>query len=229
MTSILVLEDEPGIRSFIVLNLKRNGYTVIEAETGEEALQQFNEHPEIDIALLDVMLPGIDGFEVCKQIRSKTEQVGIIMLTARTQEVDRVHGLMSGADDYMNKPFSPAELNARIFSLMRRIKGSSPKQAMRSSIFQLNPKTKQAKKHGELIDLTPTEFALLQLFLSRSEEPISRNELLDEVWGVEYVGDPKIVDVNVRRLRKKIEDDPSKPAFLETVWGLGYCWSENKQ
>ncbi|MDP5276393.1 response regulator transcription factor [Chengkuizengella axinellae] len=228
MKTILVLEDEMSIRSFITVNLERNGYRVIEAETGEQALELFSENKDqIDIALLDVMLPGIDGFQVCKEMRAKNERIGIIMLTARVQEVDRVHGLMSGADDYINKPFIPSELIARIYSLLRRMNVSSDGENNKidQESITLFSKEKRVKKDGKMIDLTPTEFMILKHLRERKGQAVSRNDLLDDVWGLDYPGDPKIVDVNMRRLRQKIEEDPSDPKWIETVWGYGYKWT----
>ncbi|MED3726048.1 response regulator transcription factor [Priestia filamentosa] len=225
MGKILVLEDESAIRSFIVLNLKKAGYDVTEAHTGEQALELM-ESSSFDIALLDVMLPGIDGFSVCEQIRQKNELVGIIMLTARTQDEDKVEGLTIGADDYITKPFSPSELTARIHSLLRRL-GRIQKRdqdIVKSGPFELYLVNEVLKKRGEEIDLTPTEFCLMQEFMSAPKELFSRHELLDRVWGEEYIGDPKVVDVNIRRLRRKIEDNPSRPTYIETVWGRGYYW-----
>ncbi|MGM7684146.1 response regulator transcription factor [Cytobacillus sp. Hm23] len=233
MYTILVIEDEESIRSFITINLKREGYHVLEADNGEEGLSIAREHPEISIILLDIMLPGMDGFEVCKHIRAQNESVGIIMLTAKVQEVDRVQGLITGADDYVNKPFSPKELLARIKSLIRRVnmltKKISEHNNVNNNLFiELFPQKKQVKKGDQLIDLTPTEFALLKLLIENKEQPFNRNDLLDEVWGLDYPGDTKIVDVNIRRLRQKIEKDPSHPTLISTVWGYGYQWSDKE-
>ncbi|MDX8362085.1 response regulator transcription factor [Cytobacillus sp. IB215316] len=233
MYTILVIEDEESIRSFITINLKREGYHVLEADNGEEGLSIAREHPEISIILLDIMLPGMDGFEVCKHIRAQNESVGIIMLTAKVQEVDRVQGLITGADDYVNKPFSPKELLARIKSLIRRVnmltkKISQPNNVNNNLFMELFPQKKQVKKGDQLIDLTPTEFALLKLLIENKEQPFNRNDLLDEVWGLDYPGDTKIVDVNIRRLRQKIEKDPSHPTLISTVWGYGYQWSDKE-
>ncbi|MFS1516019.1 response regulator transcription factor [Bacillus sp. SCS-151] len=233
MYTILVIEDEESIRSFITINLKREGYHVLEADNGEEGLSIAREHPEISIILLDIMLPGMDGFEVCKHIRAQNESVGIIMLTAKVQEVDRVQGLITGADDYVNKPFSPKELLARIKSLIRRVNMLTKKISQSNNVnndlfMELFPQKKQVKKGDQLIDLTPTEFALLKLLIENKEQPFNRNDLLDEVWGLDYPGDTKIVDVNIRRLRQKIEKDPSHPTLISTVWGYGYQWSDKE-
>ncbi|OPA74629.1 DNA-binding response regulator [Paenibacillus selenitireducens] len=231
MSKVLILEDEESIRSFIVINLKRNGLEVVEAATGEEALQKFHADPTFDIALLDVMVPGIDGFEVCRRIRETNERIGIIFLTAKVQEQDKVYALSVGADDHVSKPFSPTELIARIQSLLRRVNvhsESGAKVSFESGPFTLDLIAKQFKKNHQSIELTPTEFSLVQLFLEREDVPLSRDVLLDHVWGKEYMGDPKIVDVNIRRLRQKLEDDPSTPMYIETVWGHGYKWKGSR-
>jgi len=231
MSKVLILEDEESIRSFIVINLKRNGLEVVEAATGEEALEKYNADPTFDIALLDVMVPGIDGFEVCRKIRETNERIGIIFLTAKVQEQDKVYALSVGADDHVSKPFSPTELIARIQSLLRRVNvhsESGAKISFESGPFTLDLIAKQFKKKQQIIELTPTEFSLVQLFLEREDVPLSRDVLLDHVWGKEYMGDPKIVDVNIRRLRQKLEDDPSTPMFIETVWGHGYKWKGSR-
>ncbi|MEW4369992.1 response regulator transcription factor [Paenibacillus sp. WLX1005] len=227
MSKVLIMEDEESIRSFIIINLKRNGFEVLETENGEQALHMLETVPDIDIALLDVMVPGIDGFEVCRRIREKNERIGIIFLTAKVQEQDKVYALSVGADDHVSKPFSPTELIARIQSLLRRVnvqRESNTKVSFESGPFTLDLISKQFKKSGKLIELTPTEFSLVQFFLEKENTPLSRDLLLDHVWGKEYMGDPKIVDVNIRRLRQKIENNPSEPEFLQTVWGHGYKW-----
>lgn len=232
MSKVLILEDEESIRSFIVVNLKRNGFEVVEAADGYEAIEKFTTIPDIDIALLDVMVPGIDGFEVCRRIRESNERIGIIFLTAKVQEQDKVYALSVGADDHVSKPFSPTELIARIQSLLRRVnvhRESSAKVSFHSGPFSLDLITKQFKKNSVAIELTPTEFSLIQFFLEKETTPLSRDVLLDHVWGREYMGDPKIVDVNIRRLRQKIEENPSEPEFLQTVWGHGYKWKGKVQ
>lgn len=227
MSKILVLEDELTIRSFIVLNLKRAGFYVIEATTGEEALQILSEQT-VDIALLDVMLPGIDGLEVCKAIRKENEKIGIIMLTARVQDEDKVQGLGIGADDYIAKPFSPVVLTARIQSLLRRIEVHEEKtNIVTSGPFSLNIIEERLYKDGQLVDLTPTEYMILQYLMNQASKPVSRDEILNMIWGNNYVGETKVVDVNMRRLRQKIECNPSEPEFILTVWGKGYVWKES--
>ncbi|EPY05178.1 winged helix family two component transcriptional regulator [Paenibacillus alvei TS-15] len=227
MTKILILEDEESIRSFIVINLKRNGFDVVEADNGNDAYQMIMSDPTIDIALLDVMVPGIDGFEVCRRVREQNERLGIIFLTAKVQEQDKVYALSVGADDHVSKPFSPTELVARIQSLLRRVSSyqhTTQKVVYQSGPFSLDLIAKRFTKNNQAIDLTPTEFSLVQFFMEKEEMTLSRDVLLDHVWGKDYMGDPKIVDVNIRRLRQKIEDEPSSPRFLETVWGHGYKW-----
>ncbi|MBE7106764.1 response regulator transcription factor [Bacillus cereus] len=229
MTTILVLEDEITIRSFIVLNMKRAGFSVLEANTGEEALELLGKHT-IDIALLDVMLPGIDGFQVCKSIRESNEKIGIIMLTARVQDKDKVQGLTIGADDYIEKPFSTVELLARIQSLLRRVKVNEENiESIHSGSFVLNLRQEKLYREGKEIDLTPTEYMILQYLMENCDKPISRDEILNKIWGVSYVGETKVVDVNMSRLRQKIEFNPSEPQFLLTVWGKGYMWKESER
>ena len=227
MKKILVLEDEASIRSFIVINLRRAGYDVIEAETGEEALERLRANPDTKVALLDIMLPGIDGFEVCRRIRATNTKIGIIMLTARSQEMDKVTGLMTGADDYVTKPFSPAELTARVDALYRR-SGGEEKQADSGEIFQppflLNTRNRTLEKNGKRIKLTQVEYSVIKLFMDNPGKALSRDEILESVWGRDYYGEVKIVDVNIRRLRLKVEDDPTNPTYITTVWGYGYKW-----
>lgn len=226
MKKVLVLEDESSIRSFVVINLKRSGYEPIEAETGEQALEQIKKHPDIKVALLDIMLPDIDGFEVCRRIRANNSKMGIIMLTARTQEMDKVTGLMTGADDYVTKPFSPTELTARIDALYRRIGGEEEEDAgeIVRGIFRLNTRNRTLEKNGRRIKLTQVEYSIIKLFMDNPGKALSREEILTAVWGKDYMGEVKIVDVNIRRLRIKIEDDPTNPTYITTVWGYGYKW-----
>ena len=223
---ILVLEDESNIRSFIVINLKRAGYETIEAGTGQEALDQIKHNPDIDVALLDVMLPDTDGFEVCRVIRAGNKRIGIIMLTARTQEMDKVTGLMTGADDYVTKPFSPAELTARIDALCRRTTGEAVMNTdeISSPPFVLNTANRTLEKNGQRVKLTQVEYSIVKIFMENAGKALPREVILEAVWGKDYVGEVKIVDVNIRRLRIKIEDDPQNPQFINTVWGYGYKW-----
>ena len=227
MRKVLVLEDESSIRSFIVINLRRAGYDVIEAESGEEALDLLRENPDARVALLDIMLPGIDGFEVCRRIRATNSRIGIIMLTARSQEMDKVTGLMTGADDYVTKPFSPAELTARVDALIRRSGGEEPPQAtgeLSQPPFLLNTRNRTLEKNGQRIKLTQVEYSIMRVFMENPGKALSREEILDMVWGRDYFGELKIVDVNIRRLRLKIEDNVQNPAYITTVWGYGYKW-----
>jgi DNA-binding response OmpR family regulator len=227
MKKILVLEDEENIRSFVVINLKRAGYETVEAGTGEEALVKLKENPGIKVALLDIMLPGIDGFEVCRRIRAMDSKIGIIMLTARTQEMDKVTGLMTGADDYVTKPFSPAELTARVDALFRRTGGEEEKPSgdeLRQPPFLLNLRNRTLEKNGQKVKLTQVEYGIVKLFMQNPGKALAREEILDAVWGKDYFGELKIVDVNIRRLRIKIEDNPTSPTFINTVWGFGYKW-----
>ena len=227
MKKVLVLEDETNIRSFVVINLKRAGYEAIEAGTGEEALEQLKRNPDVSVALLDIMLPDMDGFEVCRRIRGSNSRIGIIMLTARTQEMDKVTGLMTGADDYVTKPFSPAELTARIDALCRRTDGGeAPAESWEISQppFLLNTRNRTLEKNGQRVKLTQVEYSIVKLFMDNAGKALSREEILDAVWGRDYFGELKIVDVNIRRLRIKIEDDPTNPTYITTVWGYGYKW-----
>ncbi len=229
MRKILVLEDEESIRSFVVINLKRAGYDVVEAGTGEQAIQRLVENPDVSVALLDIMLPDIDGFEVCRRIRAMNLSVGIIMLTARTQEIDKVTGLMTGADDYVTKPFSPTELIARIDAVCRRVRGEEPqpqRNELRSGPFTLNMESRTLDRGDKHIKLTQVEYTIVRLFMENPGKALSREEILNAVWGKDYFGDLKIVDVNVRRLRMKIERDPQNPEFLTTIWGYGYQWGK---
>lgn len=233
MTKILVLEDEDDIRAFIIINLKRAGYDVLQASSGEEALEIIEANPDIEMAVLDVMLPGIDGFEVCKKIREENKTMGIIMLTAKSQELDRISGLTMGADDYMPKPFSPAELVARVDAIVRRLellkmKGKKTKN-ITSGIFSIDKSARVILKNDREIDLTQIEYHIMKLFIENEEQSLTREEILKNVWGDDYYGDPKIVDVNIRRLRRKIEDNPSDPKYIKTVWGYGYRWRKEEE
>lgn len=226
MKKVLILEDEVSIRSFVVINLRRAGYEAIEAGTGMEALERLRENPDIGVAILDIMLPDIDGFEVCRNIRATNKVIGIIMLTARTQEMDKVTGLMTGADDYVTKPFSPAELTARIDALYRRIGGdvSNDAEVLSQGPFVLNTRNRTLEKNGQRIKLTQVEYAIMKLFMQNAGRALSREDILTSVWGRDYDGELKIVDVNIRRLRIKIENDTANPIFITTVWGFGYKW-----
>lgn len=227
MKKILVLEDEANIRSFVVINLNRAGYETIEAGTGEEALEQLRLNPDVRVALLDIMLPDMDGFEVCRRIRAGNSKIGIIMLTARTQEMDKVTGFMTGADDYVTKPFSVLELTARVDALVRRLGlHSFTAETIQSGEFCLDMRARELKKNGKRVDLTQVEFSLMKTFLENRGRAMDREELLGAVWGKHYSGELKIVDVNIRRLRIKVEDDPASPRHITTVRGFGYMWKD---
>ncbi len=231
MKKILIVEDEAAIRGFEAINLNRAGYTTVEAGSAEEAIEIFESDSLFDIALLDISLPGMDGFELCKKLRAESGSLGIIMLTARTQEMDKVSGLMLGADDYITKPFSPSELLARIDSLYRRVEMNRNGAKVQSSDeiclgdFALNIRKRTLRKKDKNIELTQVEFQIIEYFFTNPDTALSRSDILVKVWGEAYYGEEKIVDVNIRRLRMKIEDDPSAPKNLVTVWGMGYKWS----
>lgn len=234
MKKVMILEDEVSIRSFVVINLKRAGYEVVEAGTGEEALELLKANPDVGVAILDIMLPGIDGFEVCRSIRATDKKIGIIMLTARSQEMDKITGLMTGADDYMTKPFSVSELLARVEALCRRVGRSGGGSAadenapttLVSGEFVLDENRRVLLKAGRQIELTQVEFQIMELFFHNPGIALVREKILKGVWGENYFGDVKIVDVNIRRLRMKVEDEPSHPTHIMTVWGYGYRWEE---
>jgi len=229
---ILIAEDEVAIREFEAINLKRVGYTVVEAGSGEEALDIYDNDLEgFDIALLDISMPGMDGFTLCKELRKRSETLGIIMLTARTQEMDKISGLMIGADDYITKPFSPTELLARVDSLYRRVEMYAPKQVetvldeITLGDFTLNLRKRTLLKKDKNIELTQVEFQMVEYFFTNPDVALDRTDILNKVWGSNYFGEEKIVDVNIRRLRMKVEDNPSNPERLVTVWGMGYKWN----
>lgn len=231
MKRILVCEDEDVIRDFVVINLKRAGYDVVDVNNGEEALRVFDkERGSFDVALLDIMMPGIDGFQVCKALRKRSSTLGIIMLSAKTQEMDKVSGLMLGADDYITKPFSPSELTARIDAIYRRVtmsisRDDEAEATIESGPFALNLKSRTVAKDGVPIDLTQVEYQILEYFILNAEIALDRGSILSHIWGDNYFGDDKIVDVNIRRIRMKIEDEPSHPRYISTIWGFGYKWS----
>ena len=226
MKKILIIEDEESIRGFLKINLKRNGYEVIEADNGELGVKlALKEKPAIII--LDVMLPGIDGFKVCKIIRNEDEKVGIIMLTAKSQDLDKIMGLEYGADDYIIKPFNPMELLLRIKALLRRISDYEEKKGIIQGKFKLDIYAKRIFKNNKEIDLTPKEYSIIKLFIENPNKAFSRDELMDLVWGEDYIGDPKIVDVNIRRLRSKIECSSLNEKYIETIWGFGYRWRDD--
>ena len=228
MAKILLVEDEESIRSFLKINLERNNFKVIEADTGEEGLKKaFQDKP--DLAILDVMLPGIDGFQVCAQLRSKNQKIGIIILTAKGQDIDKIMGLEYGADDYIIKPFNLLEVVLRVKAILRRLEDNNSddkdNKILKSGRFIINLYSQKVLKDDKEIDVTPKEYLLMKLFIENPNKAFTRDELLNKIWGYNFFGDPKIIDVNIRRLRFKIEDDPSNPKYIETVWGLGYRWN----
>ncbi len=232
MKKILVAEDEQNIREFVVINLKRAGYQTVEAETGDQALELYRKAGgSFDVAVLDIMMPGVhDGLAVCKELRRLNSSIGIILLSARTQEMDKVSGLMMGADDYVTKPFSPSELVARVDAVYRRVaqaaksRDENLRDELQSGDFLLNLRNRSLRKAGKPIELTQVEFQIMEYFFSNPGVALSRGDILRHVWGPGYVGEEKIVDVNIRRLRMKVEDAPSTPTHIITVWGLGYRW-----
>ena len=233
MKKILVAEDEASIREFITVNLIRSGFVVAEAHDGKSAIELFDREPhDFNIVILDIMMPNIDGLNVCRYIRSIDPNVGIIFLSAKTQESDKLEGLKLGADDYITKPFSVSELLARIESVNRRVElakallETNGTDEIKSGKFVLNTKRRAVFADGVKIDLSQIEFEILEYFFSNPNKTITRNEILNRVWGENYFGDDKVVDVNIRRLRIKIEKDPSIPENLLTVWGQGYKWIE---
>ena len=232
MRKILVVEDEDAIREVVALNLRLAGYEVTEAASAEQALAVFSPPAGFDVAVLDIMLPGMNGFSLCETIRRDSASIGIIMLSAKTLETDKIKGLSIGADDYMTKPFSVSELLARVEALVRRVgrQGASsaapePDGRMVSGVFVLDQKSRVLYKNGTPIDLTQVEFQIMELFFANPGVALVREKILEGVWGENYFGSVKIVDVNIRRLRMKIEDEPSAPKHILTVWGYGYRWN----
>lgn len=233
MVKILLVEDEENIREFLKINLERNDFKVIETETGEEGIRKaLLEKP--DVAILDVMLPGIDGFEVCKTLRKEFDTMGIIMLTAKGQDTDKIMGLERGADDYIIKPFNPLEVVLRVKALLRRVTHNTNKcneddNKLKGGPYVIDLYSKKLLRNNVEIDLTPTEYNIMKLFLENPNRAFKRDELLNIIWGYDFVGDPKIIDVNIKRLRKKLgEDNSSGEKFIETVWGIGYRWRGDK-
>ena len=227
---ILIVEDEESIRKFVKINLEREGFKVLEAESGEKGVEIARKE-NIDIAILDIMLPNMDGFQVCKILREEFPSIGIIMLTAKSQDMDKIMGLEYGSDDYMTKPFNPIELVLRVKSLFRRMETPENLGEKNNLIFQpfkIDLYSRKFYREEVEIELTPTEYSIVKLFIENPGKAFKRDEILNIVWGYDFVGDSKIVDVNIRRLRSKIEDDPSKPNFIETVWGIGYRWIDVK-
>ena len=200
MKRILVCEDEDAIRDFVVINLVRSGYDVVDVSCGEDAVKVYTEqNGNFDVALLDIMMPGMDGFALCRWIREQSSEIGIIMLSAKSQEMDKVNCLMIGADDYVTKPFSGP--------------------------FTLDYQSRTVQKNGEPIELTQVEYHIMEYLLKNRGTALDRKTILHHIWGEAYYGDDKVVDVNIRRLRMKIEDDPSDPQYIQTIWGFGYKWN----
>ncbi|MEG1003733.1 response regulator transcription factor [Clostridium sp.] len=225
MAKILLVEDEVSIRGFLKINLARNDFEIIEASNGEDGIQKaMIEKP--DVAILDVMLPGIDGFQVCSKLRSEFPSMGIIMLTAKGQDMDKIMGLEYGADDYIVKPFNPLEVVLRIKAILRRLESNTENSLneLVNGPFVINLYSQKITKNGIEIELTPKEYLIMKTFIENPNKAFSRDELLNSVWGYNYFGDPKIIDVNIRRLRSKIEENASTPEYIETVWGIGYRW-----
>ena len=232
MKRVLVVEDEASIREMVALNLKMAGWDVLEAESAEAALELLSKNPGCDAALLDVMLPGMNGFSLCETIRRDDTEIGIIILSAKGQEEDKVRGLSIGADDYITKPFSVSELLARLTALCRRLHRSGAAEQPQdgaerlvSGSFVLDQKSRMLYKAGQSINLTQVEFQIMELFFRNPGTALVREKILEGVWGKGYYGDVKIVDVNIRRLRMKVEDKPSSPEHILTVWGYGYRWN----
>ena len=228
MKHILIAEDESAIREFIAINLTRAGYDVISVADGQEAIDVYNaKKDDLNLVVLDLMMPKKDGIEVCKYIRNCDKDIGIIILSAKSQEIDKVSGLMMGADDYIVKPFSPSELLARVDALFRRIvtsqKTKIEETKLISSPFILDTKKKTLQKGDVEIELTLTEYTLMVMFLSNKGVAFSRAQILETIWPNVKI-EEKAVDVNIRRLRMKIEDEASNPKYISTVWGIGYRW-----
>jgi len=220
MDKILVIEDEKSINRFIRINLEREGFKVACTFSGEEGLEITRQFKP-DVLVLDIMLPGIDGFEVCTRIRELNPDVIIIMLTAKGQDMDKIMGLELGADDYMIKPFNPQELTARIRAHLRRY---SIDEDAENAGFMINEKQHKIYKNSNALNLSPKEYEIMSLLIKNSNKTFSRHELLDHVWGVDYIGDIKTVDVHICRLREKIEGVAADECYIETVWGYGYKW-----
>lgn len=230
MKRILVCEDEEAIRDFVVINLRRSGYDVVDVASGEEAVAVYREQEgDFDVALLDIMMPGMDGFALCRWIREQSSEIGIIMLSAKSQEMDKVNCLMIGADDYVTKPFSPSELVARVDAIYRRVNVNHVRHEEVKNIisgpFLLDYQSRTVSKDGEPIELTQVEYHIMEYLLKNQGAALDRKTILRHIWGDAYYGDDKVVDVNIRRLRMKIEEDPSNPQYIQTIWGFGYKWT----
>jgi DNA-binding response OmpR family regulator len=221
VTSVLVVDDEPIVREVVVSYLKREGYQTLEAGDGDAA-RELIEREQPALVILDVMLPGTDGFELCRWLRARSD-LPVILLTARGEETDRIVGLELGADDYVTKPFSPRELAARVRTVLRRAApGVSAGERLVFDDLEIDATTREVRRNGRLLRLTAREFDLLWFLASHPRQVFSRDLLMDRVWGYATALDTGTVTVHIRRLREKIENDPSHPRFLETVWGVGY-------
>lgn len=230
MKRILVVEDENSIRDFVVINLQRAGYEVTDVASGEEAVAEYERrNGSFDVALLDIMMPGMDGFALCRWIREQSSDIGIIMLSAKSQEMDKVNCLMIGADDYVTKPFSPSELVARVDAIFRRVSVNrahrEEPRVIVSGPFTLDYQSRILLNNGKPVDLTQIEYHIIEFLMKNKNSPVDRLSILRHIWGDSYVGEDKVIDVNIRRLRMKIEDDPSTPRYIQTVWGFGYKWN----
>ena len=228
MKKVLILEDEVSIRSFVVINLKRAGYEAIEAGTGREALERLKENPDTGVAILDIMLPDIDGFEVCRRVRAQSD-IPIIMLTAREEEADKVMGLELGADDYITKPFSMRELMARVKANMRRTLSGEEREKPQTEAgdgLRISRSSGMVYKNGRALELSAREFDILCFLAASPGRVFSREELMEHVWGYDYYGDLRAVDVAIRRLREKVEDEPASPKHIITKRGMGYYFAE---
>ncbi len=227
-SKILVVEDEAAIREFIVLNLNRAGFDTIEAEDGKDGYNKYLENEDIELAVLDVAMPEMDGMELCLRLRARSERLGIILLTAKSQEEDKLTGFTNGADDYVTKPFSPSELVMRIMALYRKINTikelSGERSVIESGPFVIDAVKREVSKDGQRIDLTQIEYALMVHFCSSGGKAMRRSDILKSVWKNEPDIEEKAVDVNIRRLRMKIEENPREPVYIETIWGFGYRW-----
>ena len=229
MKQILIVEDEYAIRDLLTLNLQLAGYQVVGTDSAESALTIYSENPDsFDIALLDIMLPGMSGLELCSILRRENQKIGLLILSAKTQEKDKIEGLTIGADDYIEKPFSVGELIARVDAVYRRVTGASLESdelEKTSGDFVLDKRSRIVTKRGVPLDLTQVEYQLMELFFDNFGVALDRDRILKTVWGKSYFGDVKIVDVNICRLRMKIEDEPNSPKHICTIWGYGYRWN----
>lgn len=230
MAEILIVEDELSIGEIVEINLKMAHHSVTRVTNAEDATTLINAGRNFDIAILDIMLPGMNGIYLCEYIRKNNDKIGIIMLSAKSQEYDKVTCLSVGADDYITKPFGMQELLARVESLLRRLNRGAVMAMDNDAILQSGPfmldlKSRVLYKNKQMIDLTSVEFSIMELFFRNKDTALVREKILEGVWGENYYGDVKIVDVNIRRLRLKIEEDPSNPQHIVTIWGYGYRWT----